>query len=271
MKDKKIGTIFTIIALILILAILGGLCWGYYKKVTLNVPNPVAIMEVEGYGTIKIELYPDMAPNTVNNFITLANNGFYNGLKFHRVVKDFMIQGGDKNGDGSGSPTLSSIDSSIEKDSQKDKEYSIKGEMLANGFDKNTLNLTEGVIAMARSDYSQYSSTLADESYNSGGSQFFIMTTDKNTSLSGYYAGFGKVIEGLDVVHNIENVECKAATLEGEENDASAEVSTPVTDVVISSLTVETYGAEYDKPETMEPFNYMKWLYSLYGMTYEGE
>ena len=271
MKNKKIGIVCTIIALILVLAILGGLCWGYYKKATLDIPNPVATMEVEGYGTIKIELYPEMAPNTVDNFITLANNGFYNGLKFHRVVKDFMIQGGDKNGDGSGSPTLSSIDSSIEKDSDADKAYSIKGEMLANGYNKNTLNLTEGVIAMARSDYSQYSSSLADESYNSGGSQFFIMTTDKNTSLSGYYAGFGKVIEGLDIVHNIENVECEAVASEGTESSESAEVSKPVTDVVISSITVETYGVKYEKPETMEPFNYMKWLYGLYGMQYEGE
>ena len=101
--------IIWIIALILIIVMLGGLCFGYYKKATLKVENPIVTMEVENFGTIKLELYPDLAPETVNNFIKLANNGFYNGLKFHRVVKDFMIQGGDPSGDGTGSPKLSDL------------------------------------------------------------------------------------------------------------------------------------------------------------------
>ena len=272
-SKNNMKLIVTIIALVLLVAILGTIGWGYYKKVTLNIPNPVATIEVENYGTIKVELYPDIAPNTVKNFVTLANNGFYNGLKFHRVVKDFMIQGGDPNGDGTGSPTLSSIDSSIEKDSDKDKKYAIKGEMLANGYKKNTLNLTEGTIAMARSDYTNYSATLSEESYNSAGSQFFIMTSDKYTSLSGHYAGFGKVVEGLDVVKKINEVECKATTTENSdgETETSSEVSTPVEDVKISSIIIETNGVDYGKPDTMEPFNYMKWIYSLYGMEYNGE
>ena len=267
-KGSKTNLILTLIALIIILVILGALFWGYYKKITLNVQNPIATIEVEKYGTIKIELYPELAPNTVNNFITLADNGFYNGLKFHRVVKDFMIQGGDPKGDGTGSPTLSSIDSNIEKDSDEDKSYSIKGEMVANGYTKNTLNLTEGTIAMARSDYTSYSSTLAKESYNSAGSQFFIMTSDKHTALSGYYTGFGKVIEGLDILHQIEDVECKSSSTDDSETAETGEVSTPVEDVIISSVTVETYGVKYDKPETQEPFNYMKWIYSMQGLTY---
>ena len=175
-KNKKIGMIITIITLVLILAILGRLCYGYYKNQTLNVGNPVATIEVEKYGTIKVELYPELAPETVSNFIKLANNGFYDGLKFHRVLENFMIQGGDPNGDGTGGPTLSDIDSSIEKDSDQDTAYAITGEFAANGYTSNNLNLVEGTIAMARSDYTQYSSTLAEESYNSAGSQFFIMT-----------------------------------------------------------------------------------------------
>ena len=261
-KANKTNLIITIIAFVIILTILGFLSWGYYKKVTLNVQNPIATIEVENYGTVKVELYPDIAPNTVNNFITLAENGFYNGLKFHRVVKDFMIQGGDPKGDGTGSPTLSSLDSNIEKDSDEDKSYSIKGEMVANGFTRNNLNLTEGIIAMARSEYNGK----PKESYNSAGSQFFIMTSSNHTSLSGYYAGFGKVIEGLDVVHQIENVECKSTS--DDEESANAEVSTPTEDVIISSITVDTFGVKYDKPETQEPFNYMKWLYSMQGLTY---
>ena len=94
---KKSGKIFTIIALILVILLIGGICFGYYQKLTEERKAPIVTMEVEGYGTIKLELYPEMAPNTVANFITLANNGFYNGTTFHRVVKDFMIQGGGYN------------------------------------------------------------------------------------------------------------------------------------------------------------------------------
>ena len=263
-KGNKTNLIITVIALIIIIVILGALCWGYYKKITLNVQNPVATIEVEKFGTVKVELYPDFAPNTVNNFITLADNGFYNGLKFHRVVKDFMIQGGDQKGDGTGSPTLSSIDSNIEKDTDGDKTYAIKGEMVANGFTKNTLNLTEGTIAMARSEYNGF----PKESYDSAGSQFFIMTSSNHTSLSGYYAGFGRVIEGLDVLHQIENVECTSGSTDENQESANNEVSTPAEDVIISSITVETFGVKYDKPQTQEPFDYMKKLYNMQGLTY---
>ncbi len=269
--------IIWIIALILIIVMLGGLCFGYYKKATLKVENPIVTMEVENFGTIKLELYPDLAPETVNNFIKLANNGFYNGLKFHRVVKDFMIQGGDPSGDGTGSPKLSDLYGNDDEnqtykysdgtEAKGSDSYTITGEFIANEYNKNTLNLTEGTIAMARSDYSSQAPTLTTESYNSGSSQFFIMTSNEHTNLSGYYAGFGKVIEGLDVVKEISNVECKAKET-SEENSEDAEVSTPVTDVIISSVSVDTKGVNYEMPKTLQPFNYMKWLYAQYGLTY---
>ena len=269
--------IIWIIALVLIIVMLGGLCFGYYKKATLKVENPIVTMEVENFGTIKLELYPDLAPETVNNFIKLANNGFYNGLKFHRVVKDFMIQGGDPSGDGTGSPKLSDLYGNDDEnqtykysdgtEAKGSDSYTITGEFIANEYNKNTLNLTEGTIAMARSDYSSQAPTLTTESYNSGSSQFFIMTSNEHTNLSGYYAGFGKVIEGLDVVKEISNVECKAKET-SEENSEDAEVSTPVTDVIISSVSVDTKGVNYEMPKTLQPFNYMKWLYAQYGLTY---
>ena len=250
MKKTKIA--ITILVLLLIVALIGALGYGYYKKATFSVENPVATMEVQDFGTIKIELYPDMAPNTVTNFIKLANNGYYDGLTFHRIVKDFMIQGGDIKGDGTGSATMSGLDTSIEKDSDADKKYAIKGEFISNGV-KNTLKHTEGVISMARSDYTQYSSGLEEESYNSGGSQFFIMTKD-NSSLDGKYASFGKVIEGLDVVHKIENVEIKKSD-EDSNGSSSKEESTPVNPPVITSIRVETHGIDYGMPETLEPYN----------------
>ena len=138
---------------------------------------PVATIVVKDFGTIEAELYPNIAPNTVNNFIYLANSGFYDGLTFHRVIKDFMIQGGDPEGTGMGGPG-----------------YSIYGEFTKNKFE-NDLAHTEGVLSMARS-----------QSKNSAGSQFFIVTKDA-PHLDGQYASFGKVIKGMDIVHKIENVE----------------------------------------------------------------
>ena len=187
---KKASNIITIIALLLILviALIGGVSYGYYKKATMEVKNPIVTMEVQDIGTIKLELYPEMAPETVSNFIALAQNGFYDGLKFHRVVEGFMIQGGDANGDGTGSPKLSDLGIDVSED--EDRDYCIKGEFLSNKYNKNTLKHKEGIISMARADYTQqYSPSLTTYSYNSAGSQFFIMTAE-NQSLYTYYAPF---------------------------------------------------------------------------------
>ena len=254
---KKTKNIIWIIALILVIVLIGVVAFGYYKKATMEVKNPIATMEVENFGTIKIELYPDLAPETVANFIALANRGFYDGLTFHRVVKDFMIQGGDKEGTGQGSATTADL-----KDDGDETEYTIKGEFIANGVD-NKLKFEEGVIGMARNDYTQYSPSLKEESYNSGSSQFFIMTKD-NTSLNGYYTSFGKVIEGMDVVHKIEEVEVKAA--DNSEESGNTEVSTPVETVKITSIKVQTNGVDYGLPETLTPFDYMTWMYKQYGI-----
>ena len=122
MKNLKIKNIIWIIALILVIVLLAGLSFGYFKKATMEVKNPVATMEVENFGTIKIELYPELAPETVSNFIALSNRGFYDGLTFHRIVKDFMIQGGDPEGTGQGSAKISNL-----KDDGEETAYSIKG------------------------------------------------------------------------------------------------------------------------------------------------
>ena len=169
MKKGKI--IIELIAILIAIVLIGVIGMGYYKKGTAKTQNPIVTMEVKDLGTIKLELYPDKAPNTVANFIKLANNGFYDGLTYHRIVKDFMVQGGDKEGTGSGSPTLGDL-----KGEENDEKYSIKGEFVQNGFNKNDIRFEKGVIAMARSDYSSMGMT--EEGYNSAGSQFFIMTKD---------------------------------------------------------------------------------------------
>ena len=135
--------------------------------------NPVVTIIMENGDVMKAELYPEVAPNTVNNFISLVMKGYYDGLIFHRVIRGFMIQGGCPQGTGMGGPG-----------------YSIKGEFSQNGF-KNDLKHTEGVLSMARSMMP-----------NSAGSQFFIMHKDA-PHLDGAYAAFGKVTEGMDVVNKI--------------------------------------------------------------------
>ena len=138
--------------------------------------NPVVTFEMENGGVFKAELYPEVAPNTVNNFVSLVKKGFYDGLIFHRVISGFMIQGGDPKGVGIGGPG-----------------YCIKGEFTANGF-ANNLSHDKGVLSMARS-----------MDPNSAGSQFFVMH-EFSPHLDGQYAAFGKVIEGQDVVDAIANV-----------------------------------------------------------------
>lgn len=135
--------------------------------------NPIVTIEMENGGVMKAELYPEIAPNTVNNFISLVKKGFYDGVIFHRVISGFMIQGGDPKGVGVGGPG-----------------YTIKGEFSANGF-KNDLKHDRGVLSMAR--------TMAP---NSAGSQFFIMH-ENSPHLDGQYAAFGKLTEGYDVLDNI--------------------------------------------------------------------
>ncbi len=171
--------------------------------------NPVATITMKNGGLIKIELYPDKAPNTVNNFISLANSKFYDGLTFHRIEEGFVVQGGDPEANGSGGPG-----------------YTIKGEFSDNGFTKNDLKHTTGVISMAR----------RSQPLDSAGSQFFIMLADQ-PSLDGKYAAFGKVIEGMDVVNKM-----VSDFKEGNVTDFS----------VMKTVTVDTFGAKYSKPEKIK-------------------
>ena len=170
--------------------------------------NPIVTITMNTGDVMKAELYPEIAPNTVNNFISLIKKGFYDGVGFHRIIAGFMIQGGDPDGNGMGGPG-----------------YSIKGEFSQNGF-KNDLKHSKGVLSMARTQIP-----------DSAGSQFFIMHADA-PHLDGEYAAFGKLTEGLDVLDKI-------ATTATDWSDR------PRTPQVMESVTVETFGTDYDEPETL--------------------
>ena len=169
--------------------------------------NPIATITMENGAVMKAELYPEKAPNTVNNFIALANSGFYDKLIFHRCIPGFMIQGGCPNGNGMGGPG-----------------YDIRGEFSGNGFEKNDLLHTTGVLSMARAMHP-----------DSAGSQFFIMV-DAAPHLDGQYAAFGKVFEGVEEAIRISEV----AT---DFNDK------PKKPEVVASIRVDTQGVEYPAPE----------------------
>lgn len=191
--------------LIIITSIL--LLTGCNKK---TYDNPIVTMQIKDYGTIKIELYPKYAPNTVANFVNLVESGFYDNNSFHRLVPGFVLQGGDPDGNGTGGPG-----------------YSIKGEFRENGYTKNTLKHTTGIISMARSS-----------NPDSAGSQFFIVLADSDMvsqSLDNKYAAFGKVIEGMDIIKNIEDNEKI-------ENNQTGKLKE---NIIIEKTTVDTFGKTY--------------------------
>lgn len=180
-----------------------------YPDVETPEQLPIVTMVIKDYGTIEAELYPQIAPNTVYNFISLIEEGFYDGLTIHRVDKGFVLQGGDPTGVGSGGPG-----------------YQIVGEFAANGIG-NDLKHTEGVLSMARS-----------MEMDSAGSQFFIMLGDF-PHLDGSYAAFGKVISGMNIAHQLEEL---TVAPDGRPVD---------TEVIIESMTVNTFGVDYPDPQTI--------------------
>lgn len=199
-------------ALLLIAICIVAFTSGCTKQSTKN--NTQAAAEITGHPQIQFEmengekmvfeLYPEYAPETVSNFVSLTKAGFYDGLTFHRIIKGFMIQGGDPKGDGTGG-----------------SEKTIKGEFSENGFTKNTLSHTRGVISMAR----------RSDNPDSASSQFFIMHADQPSSLDGKYAAFGKLISGEETLDEIANTPVEA-------NKVSGEVSIPTKTVKIKSVTV---------------------------------
>lgn len=186
---------------------------GNEAELKYDTQNPLVAMKIENYGAIVIELYKDKAPNTVNNFISLVKEGFYDENNFHRLVPGFVLQGGDPTGIGTGGPG-----------------YSIKGEFSNNGDQQNDLKHEKGIISMARS-----------QSKDSAGSQFFIML-DQSPHLDGDYAAFGKVIDGLEIIEEIEKKEVVDDATTGKLKK----------NIIIKKALVDIKGKNYEEVEKIE-------------------
>lgn len=210
-KNKKIALLSGVIGLLAI-ALVAVIV--LVVNLATRIPEskyPIVTMEIEGYGTVEIMLYPNDAPNTVRNFIELANSGYYDGQIISRVCENFCIQMGSPDGTLTGGV-----------------EYKIKGEFAQNGFKKNKLKHEEGTISMARSS-----------AYDTAGSQFFICSDTNSTTqaLDGAYAAFGKVISGMDIIKAISEV--------AHDNSISAGGGKPLTTIVVTSISVDTKGIKY--------------------------
>ena len=228
--DKKVMVIVGIILVVVLLVIcmfLPGKKEKKYEEKLLEInydtvdneeglnyetENPVVAMYIENYGSVVMELYPDIAPNTVNNFISLVKSGFYDNNSFHRLVPGFVLQGGDPDGNGTGGPG-----------------YSIKGEFTSNGF-TNNLSHEKWVISMARG-----------QSMDSAGSQFFICIDDAK-NLDGQYASFGRVIDGFENIEAIVEKESVADTNSGKLRN----------NLIIKKAVVDTKGKDYSEVEKIQ-------------------
>jgi len=218
-----------------------------------NSTLPIVEMTLGDGKVVKMELYPEYAPNTVANFLDLVSSGFYDGLTFHRLVKGFVLQGGDPEGTGSGS-----------------NDYSIKGEFSKNGYEENTLKHTTGILSMARADYSTVGSSLnlssdltedlTEEGYNSAYSQFFIMLAP-NTALDGNYAAFGKVIEGMNYIEDI--AQNRNYTIEDANGTIKADEQPKIVKMTMND-TGKTYLEKYGKVKRQSSFDYSGFVSEAY-------
>lgn len=257
---NKLKKVLLIILIIVLIAICGVLLVQYIRSLTEKVKNPILTLEIENYGNVKIELYPEYAPNTVKNIIKLAENGYYDGKVLYGTDEISVYVG--RNSEGKiDYPTLSTLDESVSE--EDDYEYEIKGEFVANGFEANTLRHEKGTVSMIRADYTQiFGSTLLEQSYNSGSSQFTILTQDSR-NLNGMYAAFGKVIEGMDIIEKIYNLEKEVIENESEETQDSSSIEKFATMPTITKATVDTFGINYGYPEVNEAFDYDAYLQQI--------
>lgn len=265
---KKIILSLLIVLVIIAIVFVGV---GLVRQKTYKPQNPIATIQIEGYDKpIKVELDPQSAPNAVANFIKLANNGFYTNFKMH-IEEDRIL--GDE------SMEMATL-SNIMEYPEKDYVYGIKGDFVVNGFD-NLLKHKKGVITMERDDYSYFGYT--EEGYNSANCNFAILTQDLE-KYNGYYASFGKVIEGMDVLEAIAATrveetkeETDATKEENTENAETTDTTEETTEeknvniITITSVSVDTFGIDYGMPQVVNYEETMEKVNQIYNQYFGGD
>ncbi len=260
---KKVCLILGIVVTLVGIIFVGG---SIAKSATYKPQKPIATIQIQGYEKpIKLELDPQASPNAVANFIKLAERGFYTNFKMH-IEEDRIL--GDE------SMEMASLSNIIDYP-EKDYKYGIKGDFIANGFE-NLLKHKKGVITMERNDYTYFG--LSEEGYNSANCNFCILTQDLD-SYNGYYASFGKVVDGMDVLDAIAatRVEEKDNNETQESNDSTQNAQTTenkensdVNVITISSISVDTFGVDYGIPEVVNYEETMEKVNSLYSQYFGG-
>lgn len=268
---KIICTVLVLAVIIALLATSGVLVYNAVKSNTMEIKNPTVTFEIENYGKVKLELYPEYAPNTVQNIIALAENGYYNEKVLYGKDSIALYVGRNVNGD-TENPKLSLIDKSVpamigEGENQTvnpdDYEYEIDGEFAENNFKQNKLVYEKGAVSMVRLDYSQQNASLDKEGKNSASSQFTI-AMDTVKELSSKYTVFGKVVEGMDVVENIyNNVELKPSE-DPDDGHENASIKQFASYPKIISASVEKFDVDYGMPTVHKAFNYTQYIQDMY-------
>ena len=262
--SKKVQFIIWTIIAVLIIALLGWYAYSYARMKTEGNTHPEVEIEFENYGTVKFELYPEYAPNTVANFIKLAESGYYNDKVMYGKDALCLYFGRNQEGEIT-EPTTDTI----EYPTVEPFTYSIEGEFVANGFTQNTLRHEKGVMSLIRNNYTEYFSSLYEESYNSGNSQVGIMMSDDAVNLNGVYAAFGRVVEGMDILEKMYNeAEVVAAskddTEEAETTEATEEDEAAIKEFVnypkVTSVKIDTHGIDYGMPKVVKAFDYTTFI-----------
>ena len=266
MSKKAQGVLWILLAIIVI-ALIGLVAFTIVKAKTTEVTHPEVTFEFDNYGEVKLKLYPEYAPNTVSNFLYLANNGYYNGKVIYGKDEIGLYVGRNEKGEVD-DVKASFYDNSIEKDSDEDYTSSIAGEFLANGFYDNTLSHGKYFVSLGREDYSSLSPSLADEGYNSGSSQFVILEKDSK-SLNGTYAVFAEVVEGQEAIDKL-----YAKPVEEKTDDAQGNgdaIQKFASFKKITNVKVATHGIDYGVPKIQEKFDYQSYIQRLYSQSYTTE
>lgn len=261
--NKKLQFVLWIIVAIAAIALIALYGVGFVKSKVEGTIHPIVSLDIENQGTVKVELYPEYAPNTVATIVALVKNGFYDNKVIYGKDEICLYVGRDTDGNVPVTK-LSNLNPTVASGSDSDIKVTIPGEFAENGFAKNTLRHEKGVLSLIRNDYTQSVSGLVEESYNSGVSQIGIMMGEDTSSLNGVYAAFGKVIEGMDILEKI-YTDSKIQEPEVAEDGTVTEavIDKFATFPIIRSAKVETYGIEFGVPEYVEEFDYESYMYDL--------